>query len=91
MLKNKTAFYMKSPSSRGGVCKGCFSNSTPISGVNFWVEMNNEWNWTRHNIWNLLTINLKDKFYSIMLGENFPIYSVQITGKCICEAPPPFA
>ena len=42
----------------------------PISGVNFWVKLNNEWNWTWHNIWNLLTINLKDKSYSTMLGEN---------------------
>ena len=38
-----------------------------------------------------LTINLKNKSYSTMLGENFSIYSVQITRKCTRETSPFFA
>ena len=32
---------------------------------------------------------LSTSVYPIMVGENFQIYSVQITGKCICETFPP--
>ena len=39
-----------------------------------------EGNWIWINLWNLLTINFK---------ENSQIYSVHITGKCICETPLP--
>ena len=58
-----------------------YIQSVAISGVTFWVKLNNEWNWTWHNIWNLLFINLKDKSYSTVLGESFRIYSVYITEK----------
>ena len=82
---------------KDGVSKGWFSNWTPY----FWcltfqicqypgpgstcVKLN----MIQHL--KCLTINPKDKSYSIMLEESFRIYSVQISGKCICETHLPFA
>ena len=97
-VKKEDKLFMKSPPPTGGVCKECFSNSTPYvwcylfkKFVNIPGQSQHDWNWTWCNIWNLLTINLKDESYSNVLGENFQIYVVQITEKCICETPPPFA
>ena len=87
-------FCIKSPTTEAECAKGVFKIHSLISSV-VYVKITghgqHEWSWTSHNIWNLLAINLKDKSYSTMLGENFWVYSVQITRKCICETPTPFA
>ena len=54
-----------------------------------------EGNWTLLDVWNLLTINLKDKSFhnskvlksgwNLSFGKKFQIYTVQITRKFICE------
>ena len=51
----------------------------------------NEGNGTWYNLQNLLTINFRDNqcfLFNVCLttvAENFQIYSVRVTGKCICE------
>ena len=89
---------MKSPLLEAECAKGVFQIQPPISGVNFSNNMSVpqtrvNMNETEHDTTfeTALTINHKDKSYSTMLGENRWICSVQITGKCICETPPPFA
>ena len=52
----------ETPSPRDIVCKGCFSNSTRISGVNFTNNISIP-HITWQNLCPILTINLKNEFF----------------------------
>ena len=93
---------------RGTVCRGCLSNSIPYLFCLLFKQYINtpvqqEGNWTWLDLWNLLSIKLRDKSFhnsiglvriyfqvslSRWLGEIFN--TVQITRKCICETFLPF-
>ena len=92
----------------GTVCRGCFSNSIPYLFCLLFKQYINtpvqqEGNWTWLDLWNLLSIKLRDKsfhnsiglvriYFQVSLsrwqGEIFN--TVQITRKCICETFLPF-
>ena len=102
-IKKQNRLSMKPLPLKALCAKGVFQIRLPISGVNFPNNISipqlepASRNWTLHNLWNLLTINFKDKSFHNSIewsglylhaniqpdGENFQIYSVKITGKCI--------
>ena len=86
MLKKKTGFawnlHRPLPSPLQAECvKGVFQIKPPISCVSFSYNMSIP----------KARVNISENEHDTTFETNFWIYSVQITGKCICEIPPTFA
>ena len=81
-LKKKTGFTWNLIPQRHSAQKSFYKSNPLFVVLNFQIYINKpglgqrEGNWTWINLWNLFTVNFK---------ENSQIYSVHITGKCICE------
>ena len=77
MLKKKTGFAWNLHTPEAEYPKGVFQNQPPTSDVNFWISQSR--------------VNMSETENDTAFETNFQIYSVQVTGKCICETSPSFA